>query len=69
MPKETMNKPWKGICCSRCYNAESDKKKCKCRCHGEHHNIGRQATQDKVKQEKLEVEKGGQHEKNPNSGC
>ena len=33
-------KPWKGICCSRCYKAQSEKKKCKCRCHGQYHGLG-----------------------------
>jgi len=55
--------PWITLgCSSRCYMAGSDKKKCKCKCHGEHHGIGRQAIEEKAKQEKLEVEEGGQHE-------
>jgi hypothetical protein len=34
------DKPWKGFCCKRCYFAKSDKKKCKCRCHGLNHQKG-----------------------------
>jgi len=35
-------KPWAGVCCSRCYVAKSDKTKCKCKCHGARHGIGRE---------------------------
>ena len=41
---EASEKPWKGICCSRCFNALSDKTRCKCRCRGEHHGRGKQLT-------------------------
>jgi len=34
--------PWKGVCSSRCYTAKTDKKRCKCRCKGEHHAKGQQ---------------------------
>lgn len=34
-------KPWAGVCCSRCYVAKSDKTKCKCRCHGTWHGMGK----------------------------
>ena len=37
---EQATKPWKGVCCSRCYMAKTDKTKCKCRCKGEHHGKG-----------------------------
>ncbi|MCJ7559619.1 hypothetical protein MUO79_03245 [Candidatus Bathyarchaeota archaeon] len=37
---------WKGICSSGCYMAKTDKKKCKCKCHGEHHGKGRTNEQD-----------------------
>ena len=37
---EVIQEPWKGVCSSRCYFAESDKKRCKCRCKGEHHGKG-----------------------------
>jgi len=33
----TKEKPWTGLCCARCYRAKSDKKRCRCRCHGAHH--------------------------------
>ena len=36
-PKATEIKPWSGVCSSRCYSAETDKKKCKCRCKGARH--------------------------------
>jgi len=58
MPKETMNKPWKGICVKSCWFAKHEK--CKCRCKKQNHGKGRQIIQDKVKLEKLEVEKGDQ---------
>lgn len=38
-PKQA-EKPWKEFCCSRCYKAQSEKKKCKCRCHGQYHGLG-----------------------------
>jgi ribosomal protein L19E len=31
---------WRGVCSSGCYRAKTDKKKCKCRCGGEHHGKG-----------------------------
>jgi hypothetical protein len=37
---EESQEPWKGVCSSRCYFAQSDKKRCKCRCKGEHHGKG-----------------------------
>lgn len=33
-------KPWKHMCCKRCWYAKSDKKKCRCRCHGVNHQEG-----------------------------
>jgi uncharacterized paraquat-inducible protein A len=39
-PKQA-EKPWKGLCCSRCYKAQSEKKKCRCRCHSQYHGLGR----------------------------
>lgn len=27
----------KGQCCKRCFTAKTDKKKCRCRCKGQHH--------------------------------
>ncbi len=42
MPKVKKEpKPYTGICCARCYTAKSEKKKCKCRCHGVHHGEAR----------------------------
>jgi hypothetical protein len=38
---EGFQEPWKGVCSSRCYFAESDKKRCKCRCRGQHHGRGK----------------------------
>ena len=38
---------WKGVCSFRCYVAKTDKKKCKCKCHGVHHGKGR-ANPDKI---------------------
>lgn len=32
-------KPWKGICCEACWNAKG--KRCRCRCGGAFHGIGR----------------------------
>jgi hypothetical protein len=46
-----MAKLWKGIaCCKRCYYAKTDKKKCRCRCHGINHQQGlqRAVTQEPV---------------------
>jgi hypothetical protein len=42
-PKESaeLQEPWRGVCSSRCYFAESDKKRCKCRCKGDHHGKGK----------------------------
>lgn len=37
LPIQDARTPWRGICCSRCYRAKSDKKRCRCRCHGQHH--------------------------------
>jgi len=37
---EQATKPWKGVCCSRCYMAKTDKTKCKCRCKGAYHGKG-----------------------------
>jgi hypothetical protein len=37
---EKEEKPWKGVCCKRCWYAKSDKKKCRCRCHGANHQEG-----------------------------
>jgi len=37
------DKPWKGRCCFGCFVAKTDRKKCKCRCRGEHHGKGQQA--------------------------
>jgi hypothetical protein len=47
-PKESedFKEPWKGVCSSRCYFAESDKKRCKCKCRGEHHGKGHQLRQE-----------------------
>ena len=28
---------YKGICSSRCFKAKSDKKRCRCKCKGNHH--------------------------------
>jgi ParB/RepB/Spo0J family partition protein len=39
--RTSQEKPWAGVCCSRCFVAKSDKTKCKCKCHGAHHGIGR----------------------------
>ena len=33
-------KPWKGLCCSACYNAKTDKNRCVCRCNGAYHGRG-----------------------------
>ena len=41
------SKPWKGICCKRCWFAKTEPKKCKCRCHGENHQKGNKKLQDK----------------------
>ncbi|MCJ7635215.1 hypothetical protein MUP77_22850 [Candidatus Bathyarchaeota archaeon] len=30
--------PWKGTCSKRCYFAK--RKKCRCKCHGQHHQRG-----------------------------
>jgi hypothetical protein len=38
---EAVQEPWRGVCSSRCYFARTDKKRCKCRCKGEHHGKGR----------------------------
>jgi len=47
---EVLEQPWREICCIRCWKATSDKKKCRCRCHGKHHGIGKK----KVEGENLE---------------
>jgi hypothetical protein len=39
-------KPWKGVCCSRCYKAKSEKNKCKCKCHGEYHGLACKKIED-----------------------
>jgi len=31
-------RPWKGVCSSRCYTAKGSK--CKCKCHGLYHQKG-----------------------------
>ncbi len=40
MEKKDESKLRKGVCCSRCYKAKTEKAKCKCRCKGEHHGKG-----------------------------
>lgn len=50
--------PWKGICSPRCIVAKSDKTKCKCKCHGEHHGFGRVARKFGISREKP-AERGG----------
>ena len=35
--EKTKAEAWRGICSSGCYGAKTDKKKCKCKCQGEHH--------------------------------
>jgi hypothetical protein len=37
---QIQEKPWKGICCRRCWFAKTDPKKCKCRCRGTNHQKG-----------------------------
>jgi hypothetical protein len=37
-------KPWKGLCCKRCWEARTDKTRCKCRCHGANHQKGLENT-------------------------
>lgn len=49
--KKSEQPPWKDVCCSRCYVAKSDKKKCKCRCKSGHHGEAYK-TKDAEKQEK-----------------
>jgi hypothetical protein len=39
-PEEIKSEPWKGICSSGCYAAKTDRKKCKCKCRGQHHGKG-----------------------------
>jgi len=39
-PEASEPKPWKGICSSGCYSAKTDRKKCKCKCRGQHHGKG-----------------------------
>ena len=41
-------KPWKGLCCSACYNAKTDKKRCVCRCHGAYHGRGIEKSAGKI---------------------
>jgi len=52
---EASEKSWKGICCKRCFNALSDKTRCKCRCHGEHHGKGKQPTAESGVESKASV--------------
>ncbi len=47
-----IEKPWKVLgCCVRCYKAMSDKKKCRCRCHGQHHGLGKKKAEEGVQRE------------------
>jgi len=47
---------WKGFCCARCYRAKSDKKRCRCRCHGTHHGEQRLRVLEKAEKEELNFE-------------
>jgi hypothetical protein len=38
-------KPWSGVCCRRCWFAKTDKSRCRCRCNGVNHQVGRNAEQ------------------------
>ena len=48
-PEASEPEPWKGICSSGCYSAKTDKKKCKCKCHGQHHGRGNIAKPEESK--------------------
>ena len=53
--KKEVAAPWKDICCHRCFIAKSDKKKCKCRCKGNHHG---EAYKTKNNDKKTEIQEG-----------
>jgi len=38
MEKKDNSKPWKGICCKRCYLAKGEI--CRCRCKKKYHGLG-----------------------------
>lgn len=47
-------KPWKDVCCSRCFKAKSEPKKCKCRCRSNHHGEAYKTKGDEKKTEEQE---------------
>lgn len=51
---EKTEKPWKGICCEACWNAEGDR--CKCSCGGKYHGTARKQREMKKRMEMKDAE-------------
>lgn len=49
-----VEEPWKGICCEACWNAQGER--CRCRCGGLYHGLGRQGARTTTHDQMLPAE-------------